>query len=546
MVINNNKNNDVKDSDTLLDNTFSADKDKFPFSPEEIQKEFETFVKNKFGDKIQVFTQPLAPQRYNVFENEQKEEDSNKFDLNFNLKPKDIKEYLDRFVIKQDEAKKALAIAVCDHYNYVKCLKQNPHLKGKEYSKQNILILGPTGVGKTYLIKQIAKLIGVPFVKADATKFSETGYVGANVEDLIRDLVNQADGDIDIAQYGIIYLDEADKLATSSNMMGRDVSGRGVQFGLLKLMEETDVDLRASHDITSQIQAFMEFQKTGKVGKHLINTRHILFIISGAFNNLVDIVKARLNQNVIGFSADIKKLASDEDYLEYANTKDFIDFGFEPEFIGRLPIRVVCKSLNEDDLYNILKNSEGSLIKQYIQAFKAYGIDVYFSDEALHLIAKLAYQEKTGARALMTICEKILRDYKFELPSFPNINAFVVNEQVVLHPKEELHQILQDDLYNQRNIIKEQIILFEQNFFKKFNLQIEFSDEAKEKIIDNILSNKVNVQEFLENLLQNYEHGLKLIEQNIGTNKFILPVEIIDNSQMLLEKWTQESYKNKK
>ena len=192
------------------------------------------------------------------------------FDLKFDLKPKEVKQYLDRYVIKQDDAKKALAIAVCDHYNHVREVHENPKVADTDYSKQNVVMLGPTGVGKTYLIRHIAKLIGVPFVKADATRFSETGYVGANVDDMIRDLVTQADDDIELAQYGIIYLDEVDKIATPPNIIGRDVSGRGVQIGLLKLMEETEVDLRAGYDAASQMQAMMEFQQKGKVEKRII------------------------------------------------------------------------------------------------------------------------------------------------------------------------------------------------------------------------------------------------------------------------------------
>ena len=194
-------------------------------------------------------------------------------------------------MIKQDEAKKVLSIAVCDHYNHVNYLR---HLKSEdavraeetEYAKQNVILVGPTGVGKTYLIKHIAELIKVPFVKADATKFSETGYVGGDVEDLVRELVQKADGDVALAQFGIIYIDEVDKLAVGSNMVGRDVSGRGVQTTLLKLMEETEVPLRSANDLQGQLQAAFEFQKRGKTKRETISTRHILFVVSGAFERL--------------------------------------------------------------------------------------------------------------------------------------------------------------------------------------------------------------------------------------------------------------------
>ena len=276
--------------------------------------------------------------------------------MKFDLKPKDIKKYLDRYVIKQDDAKKALAIAVCDHYNHVRECHENPEAADTDYSKQNIVMLGPTGIGKTYLIRHIAKLIGVPFVKADATRFSETGYVGANVDDLIRELLSQADDNLELAQYGIIYLDEADKIATPPNIIGRDVSGRGVQIGLLKLMEETEVDLRAGNDVASQMRAVMEFQKRGKVEKEVINTRHILFIISGAFTSMEKIIKKRMHQSRIGFSADVASQKDEAaEYLEHVTPKDFIDFGFEPEFIGRLPVHVICNELAVDDLLYILK-----------------------------------------------------------------------------------------------------------------------------------------------------------------------------------------------
>jgi len=411
-----------------------SDKD-FP-TPEQVQKEFERFVKERFGGKVQIFAQQMARSDDTDAEDEAEErQDSTKF--SFSLKPKDIKEHLDRYVIRQDEAKKALAIAVCDHYNHV---QEDLRHKDYEYYKQNIMILGPTGVGKTYLIKQIARLIGIPFVKADATRFTETGYVGANVEDLVRDLVSQANSDVETAQYGIIYIDEIDKLASALSGHGRDISGRGVQIGLLKLMEETEIDLRAGNDVASQMQAMMEFQRKGKVEKQVINTRHILFVVSGAFNDLKDPIKTRLNKNSIGFKTEEHR-DGDDDLLSLATTQDFIDFGFEPEFIGRIPVRVSCRNLSSDDLYDVLKYSEGSIIRQYQRNFRAYGIEATFTDKALRCIAARAYREKTGARGIMTVCETILRDFKFELPS-TSIDEFIITPAVCNHPQAELRKLL--------------------------------------------------------------------------------------------------------
>ncbi|MFL6530027.1 MAG: AAA family ATPase, partial [Chthoniobacterales bacterium] len=235
----------------------------FP-SPEELKSKLSEFMKTNFGDKVQfaAFTQPDASEA----SGEEKPAKTSDEEFSFNFLPRDIKAHLDRFVIKQDEAKKVLSIAVCDHYNhvnYLRRLERDDPAKAEEveYAKQNVILVGPTGVGKTYLIKHIAELIKVPFVKADATKFSETGYVGGDVEDLVRELVHKADGDVAAAQFGIIYIDEIDKIAAASNLSGRDVSGRGVQTTLLKLMEETEVPVRSANDIQSQLQAAFEFQR---------------------------------------------------------------------------------------------------------------------------------------------------------------------------------------------------------------------------------------------------------------------------------------------
>ena len=253
----------------------------------------------------------------------------------FNRKPKEIRDYLDRFVISQTEAKKVLSVAICDHYNQVRQCLEDPQLADKEYHKQNILLLGPTGVGKTYLMRNIAKLIGVPFVKADATKFSETGYVGADVEDLVRDLYKLANKNAELAQYGIIYIDEIDKISGHGNLAGKDVSGRGVQINLLKLMEDAEVNLFSPHDMMGQMKAMMEMSRGGKNRKRTLSTKNILFIVSGAFDKLAENVKKRLDRSQIGFSQE-RKEEKDSHFLKLTQTKDFIDFGFEPEF-SRIP-----------------------------------------------------------------------------------------------------------------------------------------------------------------------------------------------------------------
>src|SRR5438046_2486224 len=409
-----------------------------PPSPEEFQRQLQEFMRQHLpGGNVSSFTRPDTSDAP-----EGSHPESNSEAFKFDYKPRDVKAYLDRFGCKQEEAKKVLSVALCDHYHHVRLAmdgKAQPN-----YAKQNIILIGPTGVGKTYLIRSIADLIGVPFVKADATKFSETGYVGGDVEDLVRDLVRRADGEVARAQYGIIYIDEIDKIAAAPNMNGRDVSGRGVQTNLLKLMEETEVPARAPHDIAGQIQAMMEMtQGRGRKQPATMNTKHILFVVSGAFGGLEKIVQKRLREATIGFAAPTKSVVDEDLVFAEAQTRDFIDFGFEPEFIGRLPVRVVCQQLNIDDLFQILKTSEGSIIRQYEQSFAAYGIEVLFQDEGLRRIAHLAEEERTGARGLMTVCEKVFREFKYELPSTP-IRRFVVNAAVVEHPHQQLQQLLAD------------------------------------------------------------------------------------------------------
>ena len=508
---------------------------------EEIRDDFDKFMKDKYGANVHFNMSEAKPSANEADDENTPNPEKKRLNLKFDLKPKEVKQYLDRYVIEQDEAKKALSIAVCDHYNHVRECVEAPKLVDEDYSKQNVVILGPTGVGKTYMIRHIAKLIGVPFVKADATRFSETGYVGANVEDLVRDLVTQADDDVELAQYGIIYLDEADKLATPPNIIGRDVSGRGVQIGLLKLMEETEVDLRAGHDVASQMKAVMEFQQKGKVEKQILNTRHILFIISGAFNGLTDIIKKRRNQSSLGFNAAVKGEQAEDDDLAHVTPQDFIEFGFEPEFIGRLPIHVICQNLTADSLYHILRHSAGSIIRQYERAFRAYGIDVMFADAALHKIAEYAHLHKTGARALMTVCEKTLRDYKFELPS-SGTSEFVVTERVIEETTDELKRIIEDASYNRQIVMREHIRRYEEDFLNVHQTRIRFDDEATDGICQMAINQERSPKEICDEMLQSYQHGLNLIKQNTGRDEFTLTKAVLDDPDIVLERWIRDSY----
>ena len=464
-------------------------------------------------------------------------------DFKFDHEPRDVKAFLDRFVIKQEEAKKVLSVALCDHYHHVRLA-----MKGKEqpnYAKQNIILIGPTGVGKTYLIRCVAELVGVPFVKADATKFSETGYVGGDVEDLVRDLVRLANGDVARAQYGIIYIDEIDKIASAPNLTGRDVSGRGVQTNLLKLMEETEVPARAPNDIAGQIQAMMELtQGRGKKQPAIINTKHILFVVSGAFGGLEKIIRKRLRDATIGFTAGAKTIADEERALEQVQTRDFIDFGFEPEFIGRLPVRVVCQHLNVDDLFLILKTSEGSIIRQYEESFAAYGIEVLFRDDGLRRVAELAAEEKTGARGLMTICERVFRELKFELPS-TQVKRFVVTRELVDNPPVELQKLLAEHEKEERSVMGQLVHEFAERFRETHGLTIRFSEAAAQRLVALALEQSVPIRDLCGGKFKDYQFGLKLIAQNTGQQEFAIDVDAVEAPDKVLSDWVVASYRAK-
>ncbi len=508
-----------------------------PPTPEEFQRQLQEFMRQQFqGGPGAAFAKTHGAANEEEITDEPKPEE-----FKFDYKPREVKAYLDRFVIKQDEAKKVLSVALCDHYHHVRLA-----LAGQEqtnYLKQNIILIGPTGVGKTYLIRSLADLIGVPFVKADATKFSETGYVGGDVEDLVRDLVRQANGDVARAQYGIIYIDEIDKIAAAANLAGRDVSGRGVQTNLLKLMEETEVPARAPNDIAGQIQAMMEMTQRGaKKQPATINTKHILFVVSGAFDGLDKIVRKRVREAAIGFAAREQRAGQEERELDRAQTRDFIEFGFEPEFIGRLPVRVLCQSLSVEDLFQVLKSSEGSIIRQYEQSFAAYGLEVLFQDDGLRRIAELAGDEQTGARGLMTVCERVFRDFKFELPS-THVRRFVVASSLVDHPLAELQKVLAEGQREAQAITCQLVHDYAARFHAAHDLKIQFTEAAASRLAALAQEQNISVRDLCAARYKDYQFGLRLIAQNTGQNEFVIDVDAVEAPDKILSDWVIASYR---
>jgi endopeptidase Clp ATP-binding regulatory subunit ClpX len=519
-------------------------------TPEEITRKLEDFIKNSLGGQV-LFTRVEPQGMRSAMDPESSGEAVQLEDpappaFDFHYRPADIKAYLDRFVIRQDEAKKVLATAVCDHYNHARMLRehrrqQKPGESPVEFSKQNVLIVGPTGVGKTYLVKHIADLIGVPFVKADATKFSETGYVGADVDDLVRDLVAKANGNVEMAEHGIIYLDEIDKLATGGEgRIGRDVSGRGVQTALLKLMEETEVPLYAPNDIRSQMQMMFDTRK-GRTGREVVNTRNILFIVSGAFSGLEKIVERRQSRSSIGFGAAPKDKAS-EDLFRESRTKDFIDFGFEAEFVGRLPVRVFCDSLSADDLFQIMKNSEGSLIRQYEREFHAYGVRAVFEDDALRVVAGRAAEEKTGARGLVTAWEKVLRDFKFELPSL-GLPDLIVDGALVNEPQAALQRCREDAQHFQSDGRADEVRGFAAQFSHEHNMELVFDPDAIHALVTRAEREGSGVQALCARLFKDYPFGMQLVSRTTGQKVFHLNREAVEHPDQYLSDLVVASYR---
>ena len=477
-------------------------------------------------------------------ERERKEEETLKRIRNFRRKPKEVRAYLDRFVIEQEEAKRALSVAICDHYNHVRDCLGHPKNSPSNYSKQNILLLGPTGVGKTYLMRTAAQLVGVPFVKADATKFSETGYVGADVEDLVRDLVRVAQGNIELARYGIIYVDEIDKIAKKGEG-DKDVAGRGVQVNLLKVMEETDVKLFSPNDLMGQMQAMMG----GRQDKEsIINTRHILFIVSGSFDQLAESIYKRKGKGGMGFGGTAREKKNIYRYLKEAETKDFIEYGFEPEFIGRLPVRVACDSLGAEDLAEILKSSEGSLLHQYQRDFKGYHIKLNITNNAISKIAQKALEQETGARGLMTVLEKLLRDFKYELPS-TKVRFLEIKAEDIDQPELVLKNLIKSSqqacLKEKETTYREQVKDFAERFQEERGLELVFEETAIERLLKLCEEKKEEPSQFFKKEFRHFAHGLAMVAHQSHQGSFLIDKACVDNPERYLSNLVVESFQGK-
>lgn len=575
-------------------------------SQQEIEKDIREYLAKKYGERIKIVGIHGQPEFEKLQTGDTKVAEEKKTPhFDFHIKPEELCEYLNEYVIRQDEAKAILSTKTCTHFNRIRNSLDHPMQAKRTMGqiKNNVLLIGPTGVGKTFLIKLIAKRLGVPFIKGDATKFSETGYVGGDVEDLVRDLVREAGDDLESAQYGIIYVDEIDKIAAAPNLLGADVSRSGVQRALLKPMEETEVDLKVPHDPVSQIEAIEHYRATGKRQRQMVNTKNILFIMSGAFFELEEIVKKRLQKQAIGFMADLSSKKSSGRYLKHVKADDLIQYGFESEFIGRLPVIACLDELSVKDLYSILQNPNNSVVVGKKLDFLAYDIRIQFDNEALMEIAEKAVNEHTGARGLVSVMERTLLPFEKKLPS-TDIKYLTIHQKLVKDPSAELNKLLSDpehrsfheDQYHilaqeEHDRLQELIIskrqkylhdnevkitptmlslmakqcqdqildisdvceIFvdiishikecEKNISAKCGLHVTFSEDAIDRILARHPLKQSAINSLCETFATTFEYGFGLLQQKKGIDQVVIPASGIDNPELYINDLVRNSFR---